>query len=312
MKKISLLFIVLFGILLSGNAQIKYLSNGKLTMGDVAPVGYYTTHWHGWGHYYSWVGNGYNTFMKICLSVASPRISGTGDQIVFYNSETSQFNSIQVRNVYNYSDARAKTNIVPIKNATDKVLSLNPVTYNWKEPGTMLRKSAVGDEVGEIGFLAQEVEEVLPEAVHEDEEGNKLINYTAIIPILTESLKELTDQLDKLQSEVEDLRASKDFAVSGIQSDISKDSNKPKLYQNTPNPFNSQTEIRYYLPTGTNAASICIFNLQGGMVMKKEIKSGAGEGAVTINAHELSNGIYLYSLVVNNKDVETKRMLLTN
>ncbi|PXV62358.1 putative secreted protein (Por secretion system target) [Dysgonomonas alginatilytica] len=309
MKKLLLIFSILCICTVGSNAQLKYRSNGKLTMGNVEPVGYYTTHLFGWGHYYSWVGNGYDTFMKICLGVASPRISGTGDQIVFYNSETSQYNSIQVKSVYNYSDARAKTNIVPLRNAIDKVLSLNPVTYNWKDPGMSVRKSAAGGELGEVGFLAQEVELVLPEAVTEDEEGNKLINYSAIIPLLTESMKELTGQIEALNKEVDDLRAAK--STSGIESEMIKDANKPILYQNTPNPFGTETTIKYYIPKGRQSASICVFNLQGSMLLKKPITTGVGEGQITLSASDLKSGIYLYTLLIDNKEVDTKRMLIT-
>ena len=51
-------------------------------------------------------------------------------KFVFYNSNTSTFNSIQVKNVYQYSDARAKKDIQPLSDGLYKVLNLNPVSYN--------------------------------------------------------------------------------------------------------------------------------------------------------------------------------------
>lgn len=60
----------------------------------------------------------------------------------------------------------------------------------------------VGGDGKEIGLLAQEVEKVLPNIVLTDPDGNKLINYTAIIPIMIQSIKEL-------KAEVEALKANK-------------------------------------------------------------------------------------------------------
>lgn len=312
MRKVLCLLSVIL-VCASVNAQLKLHSNGRLTLGDVSPYSYYTTHLYGWGHYFSWNGSwGGKTEFKICLGAAGPRLAGNGGQVVFYDTETQQFNNIQVKNVLNYSDARAKTNIAPIKNATDVVLALNPVTYNFKnEEGVKLRKSTAGETMKEVGFLAQDVEQVLPEAVHEDEEGHKLINYTSIIPLLTESFKELTEEINKLQQEVEELKSSKSSNPIDSKSLIVKE-DKPVLFQNTPNPFSEQTVIKYNIPNAYSSASICFFNLQGRMLLKKAITNGVGEGSVNLNANELGAGIYLYTLVVNNAEIDTKRLLITN
>ena len=98
---------VIFGATM--HAQIKFQS-GKLTIGDTDPFQYYGITIAGNGVYFNHTNNRY-----LQISVAAtgaPRIAGHNDQIVFYNSQTSVFNSIQVSKVYNYSDARAKTNVV--------------------------------------------------------------------------------------------------------------------------------------------------------------------------------------------------------
>lgn len=82
---------------------------------------------------------------------------------------------------------------------------LNPVTYNFNESqaSSYVRTSTVNQYTGnntEIGLLAQEVESVLPNLVFTDDEGRKLINYTALIPVLIDAVK-------ALQKEVEDLKA---------------------------------------------------------------------------------------------------------
>lgn len=59
-----------------------------------------------------------------------------------------------------------------------------------------------GGNGNEIGLLAQEVEKVLPNVVITDPDGNKLINYTAIIPVMIDAIK-------ALQAEVEELKSNK-------------------------------------------------------------------------------------------------------
>jgi len=81
------------------------------------------------------------------------------------------------------------------------------------------------------------------------------------------------------------------------------------LYQNTPNPFTAQTEIRFSLPTDAPQAFIYIFDMNGRM--QKQIPVDPSQQSVTINGYELSAGIYLYSLVVGGQEIDTKRMILS-
>lgn len=145
-------------------------------------------------------------FLQISVAAkGAPRLAGHNDQIVFYNSQTEKFNDIQVKSVLNYSDARAKTNVQSLNNGLKIINRLNPVTYNFNESQASfyVRASTVNQYTGnntEIGLLAQEVESVLPNLVFTDDEGRKLINYTALIPVLIDAVK-------ALQKEVEELKA---------------------------------------------------------------------------------------------------------
>ena len=82
------------------------------------------------------------------------------------------------------------------------------------------------------------------------------------------------------------------------------------LYQNTPNPFNTTTEIKYFLPEGSTNAYIYVFNLQGNLLLTYNL-SDNGFGSVIINGSSLDAGMYIYSLVINGQEAETKRMILT-
>lgn len=91
------------------------------------------------------------------------------------------------------SDIRLKTNISDIENPTDTIMKLRGVEFEWRD-----RKEH------SMGFLAQEVERVLPNAIKEKEligkDGkHKVMNYEAVIPVLVESIKELKSELEKLK-----------------------------------------------------------------------------------------------------------------
>lgn len=79
--------------------------------------------------------------------------------------------------------------------------------------------------------------------------------------------------------------------------------------QNIPNPFRQSTRIDYFVPEGTQRASIRIFNLTGRMVREIAIDS-YGKGRITVPADQLSGGIYYYSLVVDGSIIATKKMII--
>ena len=90
-----------------------------------------------------------------------------------------------------YSDARMKTNVVKIESALDKVSKISGYTYDMQ-----------GIEFGgqrQAGVLAQELKEVLPEAVITDDNGYYAVRYTNIIPLLIEALKEEKSKRESLE-----------------------------------------------------------------------------------------------------------------
>jgi hypothetical protein len=90
--------------------------------------------------------------------------------------------------------------------------------------------------------------------------------------------------------------------------DIGKD--KMALYQNEPNPFSDFTDIKFYVE-GEDNATITVYNALGSIVSQQTIKTNAGENKVTINAANLANGTYIYSLKYKNA-ITTKRMMVIN
>lgn len=85
---------------------------------------------------------------------------------------------------------------------------------------------------------------------------------------------------------------------------------EPLLYQNTPNPFTNITEIKCYIPSDFKNAYVYIHDFQGNQIKAFNLSS-MGLNTVQINGSELQAGIYVYTLVVDNTQIDSKRMLLT-
>ena len=85
---------------------------------------------------------------------------------------------------------------------------------------------------------------------------------------------------------------------------------KAILYQNTPNPFSSNTEITCKLPETTKTAVVYIYNMQGAELKAFHLAK-TGLNSITVYGSELSAGMYLYTLVADNEIIDTKRMILT-
>ena len=102
--------------------------------------------------------------------------------------------------------------------------------------------------------------------------------------------------------------ARKSPTVSTTSVDNAKGNNN-MLYQNTPNPAKNQTIIRYQLAEDAQDAAICIFDMTGKQVKKFPISSGTNN--VVINGYELGQGMFLYSLIVNGQEIDTKKMIIS-
>jgi len=152
----------------------------------------------------------------------------------------------------------------------------------------------------QFGFIAQELREVYPNLVFEDERGFLSVDYIGMIPILVEAIKEQQKQIDELRG--------KGFEKTNTTQVIST----AKLYQNNPNPFTDNTEIQYYVPENANEAMICIYDLTGSQILRFDLRDRGVISTLTVQGRELKAGMYIYSLIVDGREIDTKRMILTD
>ena len=83
------------------------------------------------------------------------------------------------------------------------------------------------------------------------------------------------------------------------------------MHQNKPNPFNQNTIIEYEIPVNAVKGQLLIFDMQGTQ-LKKYDNLVKGKNSITINGNELGAGMFLYSLILDGNEVDTKRMILIN
>ena len=92
------------------------------------------------------------------------------------------------------SDKRLKENIKPIKNPLGKIKKLKGVTFDWKQSNSIL------DIKEDYGFIAQDVQKIIPELVRKNENELLSMRHQGIIPILVEAIKELEARVKELEN----------------------------------------------------------------------------------------------------------------
>jgi hypothetical protein len=127
-----------------------------------------------------------NTYMQFHASDQWRVVVGGSERLEVKNSSPHVLVSGDLNST---SDERLKDNIKPITNALSDVTQLEGVSFDWKDTGTRGH-----------GFIAQQVEPILPDVVQTDEEtGIKSINYVGMIGHLVEAIKELKAEIEELK-----------------------------------------------------------------------------------------------------------------
>ncbi len=136
------------------------------------------------------------------------------------------------------------------------------------------------------------------------------MNYDAVIPVLVEAFKELSREKKALEERLAQLEKSLPNARTGVNKAASPSETTAVLRQNRPNPFHEKTVIEYVLPESLTQAALFIYNLQGEQLKRFDIADKRSK-SLELDGNALPAGLYLYSLLVDGKVVDTKQMVLT-
>ncbi len=248
----------------------------------------------------------------VSIGYPNPGIPGGG--LVDINGVTNS-----VGGYSSFSDERLKNSITSIPNALEKIKNLRSVTFKWN------KTTCPSMEGVHSGFVAQELEKIIPHAVTTGKDGFKGVFYDEIIPYLVSGIQEQQTQIDQQteaialqQKQIDELKAIvQSLANNSSSGELKKgnvsainlsDKNAVVLNQNVPNPFAESTVITYNIPSDFGKAQI-IFTANDGKIIKVMDVTTKGEGRLNVFANDLSSGMYSYSLVIDGKTIDTKKMI---
>jgi hypothetical protein len=113
------------------------------------------------------------------------------------NTSIDSAGGITATGFFSTSSERYKTNILPIPGCLELVKQLQGVSFNWIPDTTIMR-----EENADIGLIAEHVNKVLPEVVRKTEEHCESIDYSKLVPILINAVKELATQVEELKRKI--------------------------------------------------------------------------------------------------------------
>ncbi len=220
------------------------------------------------------------------------------------------------------SDARYKSDVQPLTSGLDAVMQLKPVTYQWNSsmfPGIEVPMQR------EVGFVAQDLEQVVPEVVRTNDDGYKGVAYEDLTAVLALAIQEQQQMIDAQQADNAQLRSTinellqevaelKDLVYRATDLGDTRENtiDGAGVYLNDPNPFNDATSIGFNIPAEVNQAELVVVEAATGREVHRVAIGSRGQGAALVSASDLGGaGTYFYSLVLDGQKVNTKKMMVT-
>ena len=181
------------------NEMMRIDSSGRLLVGTTDTALYNNT--SGDGFVYDAASGSTQMTRDSGTTLFVNRSTTTGTAVAFHYNGTAE-GSISVTasgTTYNTtSDIRLKTDIEPIEHATDMLMAMNPVSHRWK---------ADPDADAVVGFIAQEMQEIVPEAVSGDADSDEMMSmdYGRITPVLVAALQDAHNKIEQLEQRIADM-----------------------------------------------------------------------------------------------------------
>jgi hypothetical protein len=246
---------------------------------------------------------------------------------------------------YFYSDAKLKENITKYTGALDRLNQLDIKNYTFKQKEFPTMNLPQGQQVG---VLAEDLKKVFPELVKHSRQpaikgkGDAVdfdaVNYTSLIPVLVQAVKELdaktdsagtapnaaqvqqqaqieqlTTQLSEQTKQISDLKNMLNdicnLGCAGLQNN-NGNSQAVVLFQSIPNPTSGSATIGYVINVPFTTAIITVTSTYGNTVQDFKITQG-GKGSVVFDGSQLASGTFRYSLYIDGKLYDTKSIVIT-
>lgn len=247
------------------------------------------------------------------------------------------------------SDSSYKLNVSPIDSALEKVMQLSGVNFDWnrtqfpqmhfdstrtlgfiaQQVRPVVPEIVHQNDTGALSVDYGRLSALLTEAIKQQQQT--ILNLSGKVDSLASLINQQQSTVDSAQSAqiatmqycIDNLppgmgcndstaRKANPDSDAGNKKEIQKlvleSSASAILYQNEPNPFGNSTIIRYYVPEFSNEAMLVFYDEFGRDILKESLKH-KGYAYVDILAEKLAAGIYTYSLIVDGKLTDTKKMV---
>ncbi|MEO0471254.1 MAG: tail fiber domain-containing protein [Bacteroidota bacterium] len=257
--------------------------------------------------------------------------TGCGTLLAYYSESTGAGSTVYTilgsglasGGMWNPSDRGLKRDIKPIGSALDMVQQLNGVTYRYR---TAEHPSLNLPAELQYGFITQEVQTVMPTAVkkmadeHGEETDHQMMRYDAIIPVLTEAIKEqqiiIEGQQDAIETAEKTIQQQQDIIARFEARLAALEGASPartglegfELGQNRPNPAGTSTTIDYQLPTDAASADLVIYDMAGRTISSYSLQNGANQ--IKVNTEQLASGTYVYAIVQEGRSIARRKMII--
>ncbi|MBK9256816.1 MAG: tail fiber domain-containing protein [Saprospiraceae bacterium] len=196
------------------------------------------------------------------------------------------------------SDAVYKESVNPINNSLELISKLEGSTYYWK---TKEFPEINFDNSLQYGLIAQDVEQIIPSIVSTSESGTKAINYTAIIPILIEAIKQQQEQIIALTDQI-----SSNFEIQNY--DLLNLKNT-KIISISPNPSTDIISVSFNIDDTVTEAKLVVYEISGKLLNSLIIKERGFDLLRTFQKQNFGPGAYIVSIIVNGKSIDSKKFI---
>ena len=205
---------------------------------------------------------------------------------------------IRTVGIFATSDRKFKKDISPIENSLEKVLALEGKTYKWNQQSNSEKNF---DNDNHSGFIAQDIEKVLPHLVITGENGEKAVNYLELIPYLVEAIKAQESKIAELQNQISENFKSQNQELINM--------GNTKIISISPNPSTDKITIALNIDKSVQQAKLFVHDINGNVMASFQVNERENNINKTLQKDNFGRGIYIVSLVVNGKSIDSKKIV---
>ncbi|MBS6574801.1 tail fiber domain-containing protein [Parabacteroides goldsteinii] len=226
---------------------------------------------------------------------------------VTYNYKLSEISKYREQDDSKFSEANKSQNSLDSQAPTDAA-SIEKANKDKLFQSEINRVESEEANRKRIGFLAQDVQKVLPELVQTDDKGVMSIDYIGFIPLIVESIKEMQLTIQNQNEQIENLqRLLSGDPESKLRS--SSTSNSTNMIEGAKLYNREGASVSYSLPFAFTTANIQVYDITGRMI--KDFNLDKTNNALNISPSEIGYGTFVYALFVDGRKADILKKIVT-